>query len=94
MTPEHLDLYRQLSETKIYKERFHYFTAGYKPPVFDSENETRCLWGMVDWDKISDKFISTDGQFLVMKRRGEELHSIVDRLDMALIKAILKQEET
>ena len=123
MTPEHIDLYRQLSETKIYKKRFGKFERGDKyvdglsgnvrlatftdklfyehakdndiilPPVFDPENESRCLWGMVDWDKLSDKFISTDGQYLVMRRRGEELHNIVDRLDIALIKAILKQEE-
>jgi hypothetical protein len=28
MTPEHLDLYRQLSETKIYKERFGEWQVG------------------------------------------------------------------
>ena len=136
MTPGHIDLYRQLSETKIYKERFGKWRVGdnchdpkyqrrgiitdvrteftgnfmwinfggtfltaaldekliWLPPVFDPENPERCLWGMVDWDKLSDKFISTDGQMLVMRRRGEELHNIVDRLDLALIKAILKQE--
>jgi hypothetical protein len=53
----------------------------------------RCLWGMIDWDKYSDKFISPDGSFLIMKRRGEELHYIVDTPTLALLKALAAQSE-
>ena len=140
MTEEHLALYRQLSETKVYKERFgewltgdRYFcerthesltpkfieegyydsvicdgkkygkfvhpepccpdVAFWLPPVFDPENPGRCLVGMLngainlermsgDWAVLS----GSDGHGFYTHRVSD------DRLDIALVKAILKQE--
>jgi hypothetical protein len=56
-------------------------------------NPERGLWGMVDWDRYSDKFISPDGQYLVMQRRGESLHNLVDHPTKALLRAIWAQQE-
>jgi hypothetical protein len=91
MTPEHLELYRQLSETKIYKERFGRFDLKMKPPVFDPENPERGLWGMVDWNtwQLSNWY----GQIVSIRLIDDTEELIHDRLDIALIKAILKQEE-
>jgi hypothetical protein len=117
MTPEHR-LYRQLSETKIYKERFGDFKTGdiygikanrddtalirdavcrinviadgscfWLPPVFDPENPERCLWGMVDWRIRTRLLVAADRE---IKMFGQPF----DRLDIALIKAILKQEKS
>jgi hypothetical protein len=115
MTPEQLDLYRQLSETKIYRDRFRnkfevrdmvyvrdssmtyrewrneeglmYHTPLWLPPVFDPENPERCLWGMVDWRIRTRLLVAADRE---IKMFGQPF----DRLDIALIRAILKQEET
>ena len=125
MTDEHVALYRQLSETRAYKERFTIWKKGdvvklpyesklhiyypfsnlakailetkgafWLPPVFDPENPERCLAGMLngainlermsgDWAVLS----GSDGHGFYTHRVSD------DRLDLALIKAILKQEE-
>lgn len=91
MTPEHLELYRRVSETKIYRERFgklkgeNRVDAGL-PPVFDPENSEQCLWGMMDWSRTEFN-VRKDGSIRVFGDTSR------DRLDIALIKAILKQEE-
>ena len=98
MTEEHLTLYRQLSETKVYKERFGELKGEDRvdaglPPVFDPENPERCLVGMLngainlermsgDWTVLS----GSDGHGFYAHRVSD------DHLDIALIKAILKQE--
>jgi hypothetical protein len=98
MTPEHLDLYRQLSETKIYKERFGRFDLNMKPPVFDCENTERCLWRMVDHDKWIVQTGDGYGNVDVYRQPFLGFHGEVDpptfhdRLDIALIKVIIKQE--
>ena len=129
MTEEHLTLYRSLSETKVYKERFGEWNHGdnlilrsgfkdiycqdctnYKlfsphlyddalwlPPVFDPENPERCLWVMVDWEKFTAS--PNDDRTIDIHERYDgdsdlsHWHCWNDRLDIALIKAILKQEE-
>jgi hypothetical protein len=120
MTPEHLALYHQLSETKIYKERFRnkfevrdmvyvrdssmtyrewrneeglmYHTPLWLPPVFDPENPERCLWGMVDWVRWEiDQ--STEGLIYLEDTWIPPTDVVWGRLDIALIRAILKQEE-
>jgi hypothetical protein len=134
MTPEHLNYYRQLSETKIYKDRFPELWPGDRwicrknhlilgdnfiiiacqdckrwenncqeerrciiPPVYDPENPERCLWGMVDWEKFTTS-PNDDGTIDLYERYEGDYdpahwHCWNDRLDIALIKAILKQEE-
>jgi hypothetical protein len=117
MTPEHLALYRQLSETKIYRERFvglrnkHYGDKAFFPeiddiqtvdfyvehdnfiwipPVFDIISPMRCLWGMVDWQLGGMRlYPNIDNKVEII----EAHYNWYDRLDIALIKAILKQEE-
>jgi hypothetical protein len=117
MNAEHLSLYRQLSMTKIYKERFGEWQVGDKyycndrakvlpviipdrdmhgcdlwlPPVFDPENPERCLWEMVDWSRWFVS-ISTDGLIWIDDNNGGKCLTEWDRLDIALIKAILQQE--
>jgi hypothetical protein len=86
MTPEQLNYHLQLSETKIYLERFGRFDLKMKPPVFDPENPERCLWGMVNWRIRTRLLVAADRE---IKMFGQPF----DRLDIALIKAILKQEE-
>jgi hypothetical protein len=115
MNSEHLALYRQLSETKIYRERFgewkyadrylnpkrskcYYYTSIFDdtmtsyciwlPPVFDPENPERCLWGMVDWNRFIP-YISPEGNMTIMQVNGLS----PDRLDIALIKAIVAQDK-
>lgn len=126
MTPEHLELYRQLSETKMYRERFGEWFSGdmyvildeatphiihyvghcdgcefevneespiHIPHVFDPENPERCLWGIVDWDRCGCvMLIRTDGKQVLLEINKEI--SPADRLDIALIKIILKQEKS
>jgi hypothetical protein len=127
MNSEHLDLYRQLSETKVYRERMGALREGdiasfdksgpelitislqndfedsdtfpdwiakwkWLPPVFDPENPERCLWGMVDWVRWEiDQ--STEGLIYLEDTWIPPTDVVWGRLDIALIKAILKQEE-
>jgi hypothetical protein len=90
MKPEDVSLYEKLWETKIYNERF----SGEKifPLVYCPENPERCLWGMVDWSRWFVS-ISTDGLIWIDDNNGGKCLTEWDRLDIALIKAILKQEE-
>jgi hypothetical protein len=48
---------------------------------------------MIDWDLWADKLISSDGHFLVMRKRGEELHNLVDYPTTALLRALKAQLE-
>jgi hypothetical protein len=124
MTPEHLDLYRQLSETKIYRERFGSWIWGdryycsrqaescsgikhiqdevppepccpdvalWLPPVFGPENPERCLWGMVDWKIFDVGGVRSKDNFIFLLDEVRTYYP--DCLDIALIRAILKQEE-
>jgi hypothetical protein len=126
MTPENLNLYRQLSETKIYRERMGILREGdiasfhnsapelitislqsdfedpdtfpdwiakwkWLPPVFDCENPERCLWGMVDWKIFDVGGVRSKDNFIFLLDRFRTYYP--DRLDIALIRAILKQEE-
>jgi len=68
-------------------------TCLWLPPVFDPENPERCLVGMLNGDisleRISDEWIVFSGS----DSRGFYMHRVSeDRLDIALIKTILKQE--
>lgn len=58
------------------------------PPVFDPDNPRRCLWGMVDWDAHAVE-VGHDGKIYLFGGVSDW-----DRPDLALIKAILKQEES
>ena len=66
------------------------------PPVFDPDNPERCLWGMVD--ALRKRIITEkDGRTRVCITFEEMVSDKTynaDRLDLALIKAILKQEKS
>jgi len=106
MNQQEIDLYTKLSKTKIYGERFTRAIFGDTacdnvqvflfdddekyydfiiPPVFDPENPERCLWGMMEWNRMEVN-VRNDGTIRVFGNTSR------DRLDLALIKAILAQE--
>ena len=54
----------------------------------------RCLWGMVEWNKLKDRFISYNWDFLVMQSRGQTLHNVVATPILELLLVIDEQHPT